>query len=64
MSRIDLNSKKLLNNGSSVPVFGFGVYHSSEGREVENVVVWALGKEEMGRFLGFVVWIVGCIWLF
>jgi methylglyoxal/glyoxal reductase len=39
---MDLNSKKVFNNGIEIPTIGLGVYKAQEGGEVENAVKWAL----------------------
>src|SRR3989344_2943142 len=43
MAKLNLNSKILLNNGTKMPIIGFGTYHLAEGEEVINVVKFALG---------------------
>ena len=42
MNNFNLNSKIILNNGTKMPVIGFGVFRIPEGEEVENVVKEAL----------------------
>src|SRR3989344_3809509 len=43
MAKLNLNSKILLNNGTQMPMIGFGTYHLAEGEEVINAVRFALG---------------------
>lgn len=40
--KLDITSKKQLNNGTLIPRFGFGVWRSNSGSETENAVRWAL----------------------
>ena len=39
---LTINSTVLLNDGTSIPLFGFGVYPLRVGEETENAVRWAL----------------------
>lgn len=39
---MDINTKKVLNNGVEIPVFGIGVFKSANGTETEQAVLWAL----------------------
>lgn len=39
---MDINTKKKLNNGTEIPVFGLGVFKSANGPETEQAVLWAL----------------------
>ena len=39
---MDLNTRKKLNNGVEMPIFGLGVYKSADGEETYNAVRWAL----------------------
>ena len=39
---MDLTTKKILNNGVEMPIFGLGVYKSADGEETYNAVRWAL----------------------
>lgn len=43
MSKLNINSKIILNNKTEIPVIGFGVFRIPEGQEVVNAVKWALG---------------------
>ena len=38
----DIHSRKMLNNGTSIPRFGFGVWRANAGAETQNAVLWAL----------------------
>jgi len=42
MSKLNINSKIILNNGDKIPVIGFGVFRIPEGEEVVNAVKCAL----------------------
>ena len=42
MNNLNINSKIILNNGTQIPVIGFGVFRIPEGQEVINAVKWAL----------------------
>ncbi len=42
MNKLNINSKILLNNGTQIPVIGFGVFRIPEGEEVVGAVKWAL----------------------
>ena len=46
---MDLNTRKKLNNGVEMPIFGLGVYKSADGEETYNAVRWALANPEMSR---------------
>ena len=39
---LTINSTVLLNDGTSIPLFGLGVYRSQPGEETEDAVRWAL----------------------
>ena len=39
---MDIHLRKALNNGTKVPLIGFGVFRVKEGQEVEETVGWAL----------------------
>ena len=39
---MDINTRKELNNGTLIPMFGFGVWRSNAGSETERAVRWAL----------------------
>ncbi|MDB5225640.1 MAG: Glyoxal reductase [Candidatus Adlerbacteria bacterium] len=42
MEKLNINTKRILNNGVEMPVMGLGVYKSQEGTEVEQAIAWAL----------------------
>lgn len=42
MNKLNINSKITLNNGTKMPVIGFGTFQIPEGEEVFNSVKWAL----------------------
>jgi diketogulonate reductase-like aldo/keto reductase len=42
MNKLNWNSRIILNNGTQMPVVGFGTYKSKDGEEVSNAVKWAL----------------------
>lgn len=42
MTKYNINTRLPLNNGTSIPILGFGVWRSRAGTETEQSVLWAL----------------------
>ena len=39
---MDINTRRKLNTGTEIPIFGLGVFKSANGAETEQAVLWAL----------------------